>query len=305
MKKILKNIVLIVSLSSTTALIASTGFPETDAILAQDIKEDGQMEAQKLKELIDKKVPIIILDVRDAEQRAEGIMPADHTLAISREELEFNVGNQIRDKNTLIVSFCRSGPLGVLATHTLKQLGYKNAISLKGGLKGWAKLGYPIQTAIGTTILSPDSESTNILRPVDKAKTKVKIDEITPVALKAMIDKEDNVIILDVRENMQRSEGKIYVGEMYEDDTYAITRGNLEFDIGNKIDDKDAFIVTYSSNGDRGTLAAQTLRTLGYKNVMNLQGGLKAWAQIGYPIETGLGLTILKEKVENDHNNIR
>lgn len=32
-------------------------------------------------------------------------------------------------------------------------MGYKNATTLKGGLKCWAKVGYPIQTELGTTIL--------------------------------------------------------------------------------------------------------------------------------------------------------
>lgn len=300
-----KRLITIVSaiVLSTTALTAGTGFPETDKILAQDVKEDGQMEPQKLKELLDKKVPLIILDVRYAEERAEGTIPADNTLTIPREELEFNVGNQIRDKNTLIVSFCRSGPLGILVTHTLKQLGYKNAISLKGGLKGWAKLGYPIRTQIGETVLFTDSDSAKVHNTV--IQTKADVNEITPIALKEMTDKNENVIILDVRENEQRSEGKIYVGEMYSDDTYAITRGNLEFNISKKIDDKDALIVTYSSNGDRGKLAVETLRQLGYKNAVNLQGGLKAWAKTGYPIETGLGLTVLKESIDHDHNNIQ
>lgn len=127
------------------------------------------------------------------------------------------------------------------------------------------------------------------------AEAQKKAGEIEPSALKAMTDKEEDVIILDVRESEQRAEGNIYVGEMYVDDTYAITRGNLEFEVGNKIKDKDAIIVTYCRSGGRGAFAAQTLRNLGYKNATNLKGGLKGWAKAGYPIETGLGLTILNE----------
>lgn len=125
------------------------------------------------------------------------------------------------------------------------------------------------------------------------AEAQKSVGEIEPSALKAKTDKEEDVIILDVRESEQRSEGNIYVGDMYVDDTYAITRGNLEFEVGNKIKDKDAFILTYCRSGGRGALAAQTLRELGYKNVINLKGGLKGWANAGYPIQTGLGLTIL------------
>ena len=108
-----------------------------------------------------------------------------------------------------------------------------------------------------------------------------------------MIDKEQEVIILDVREKEQRSEGEIYA-----DETYAITRGNLEFVIGNKIKNRDAYIVTYCRGGSRGALAAQQLRHLGYKNATNLKGGLKAWAKSGYSIETGLGTIVIAQENE-------
>ncbi len=149
MIKRLTNIVLIAALSSTTALFA--GFPETDKILAQDIKEDGQMNAKDLKVLLDAGKPVVILDVRETEQRAEGTIYAYEAYAITRGNLEFSVGNKIKNKDAVIVTFCRSGHRGVMAAHTLRQLGYKNAVSLKGGLKGWAKLGYPVETGMGVS----------------------------------------------------------------------------------------------------------------------------------------------------------
>ncbi len=124
----------------------------------------------------------------------------------------------------------------------------------------------------------------------DKLVTEAKKEagEMTPKKLKQMIDNEETVFILDVREREQRAEGQIYADEMYE-----ITRGNLEFEVLNKIKNRDAVIVTYCRGGSRGALAAQTLRHLGYKNATNLEGGLKGWAKAGYPIETGLGVTKL------------
>jgi len=145
-----------------------------------------------------------------------------------------------------------------------------------------------------TTALFAGSGFANTDKLIEVAKKEA--GEMEPKALKALVDKEEEVIILDVRESEQRAEGRIYVGELYVDDTYAITRGNLEFLVGNKIQDKDALIVTYCRSGGRGALAAQTLRNLGYKNVRNLKGGLKGWAKAGYPIKTGVGLTILDKK---------
>ena len=141
------QVALIALLSTSSTLFA--GFRVTDKILAQDIKEDGQMQAKELKSLIDHEKPVIILDVREKEQRSEGYIDAENTYAITRGNLEFVVGNKIKDKNALIVTFCRSGHRGVMAAHRLRQMGYKNAISLKHGLKGWTSLGYPLETGMG------------------------------------------------------------------------------------------------------------------------------------------------------------
>lgn len=127
----------------------------------------------------------------------------------------------------------------------------------------------------------------------DKLLTLAKIEagEMSVMTLKKMLDAEKEVIILDVREKEQRAEGEIYA-----DDTFAITRGNLEFKVLNLIKNKDAVIVTYCRGGSRGVLAAQTLKNLGYKNATNLKGGLKAWAKAGFPVETGLGVVKLSKE---------
>jgi len=120
---------------------------------------------------------------------------------------------------------------------------------------------------------------------------KVEAGEMGPKQLKELLDAEKKVIVMDVREENQRAEGEIYAPS-----TMAITRGNLEFEVLNKIKDKNALIVTYCRGGSRGALAAQTLKKLGYVNATNLKGGLKGWAEEGYPIETGLGVTLLTKE---------
>lgn len=115
--------------------------------------------------------------------------------------------------------------------------------------------------------------------------------EITAKKLKTLLDDNEDLIMLDVREENQRAEGQIH-----SDEFFAITRGNLEFKILYLIDDKDIMIVTYCRNGGRSAFAAQTLRKMGYKNVVSLQGGLKGWAEAGYLIKTGLGVTKLEKK---------
>lgn len=123
-------------------------------------------------------------------------------------------------------------------------------------------------------------------------EAKKEAGEITPMELKGVFEDEKSVIILDVREEEQRAEGFLH-DDFVAVKTISITRGNLEWEILEKVSDKNAFIVTYCRNGGRGALAAQTLKKMGYKNVKNLKGGLQDWAKAGYSVKTGLGVTKL------------
>ena len=125
-------------------------------------------------------------------------------------------------------------------------------------------------------------------------EAKKEAGEVTPEQVKEMIEDEE-VIILDVRESEQRAEGYLF-NDFVAVKTISITRGNLEWEIEDKIKDKETSIVTYCRNGGRGALAAQTLKKMGYKNVKNLQGGIWAWAKAGNGVKTGLGVTKLSAR---------
>jgi len=139
---------------------------------------------------------------------------------------------------------------------------------------------------MSSSLMAGQAESEKLI-----SAAKAEAGEMAPKQLKEMLDAEKKVIVMDVREENQRAEGEIYAPS-----TMAITRGNLEFEVLNKIKDKNALIVTYCRGGSRGALAAQTLKKLGFVNATNLKGGLKGWAEEGYPIETGLGVTLLTKE---------
>jgi rhodanese-related sulfurtransferase len=62
-------------------------------------------------------------------------------------------------------------------------------------------------------------------------------------------------------------------------------RGVLERDIESLIPDRDADIVLYCGGGFRSALAAESLGKMGYRRVVSMDGGMRAWRAAGYPID--------------------
>jgi rhodanese-related sulfurtransferase len=103
---------------------------------------------------------------------------------------------------------------------------------------------------------------------VEEAKRE--IQEIDPAELKRMQQSRENFTLIDVREPDEVAQGAI-AGSV------ALPRGQLEYKIDTVTADKDQPIVCYCGGGGRSALAAQSLKKMGFKNVMSLAGGYKGW----------------------------
>lgn len=80
--------------------------------------------------------------MRDKEEFETGYIPG--AINLSRGMLEFKISTLIPDKNTSIIVYCGIDLRGPLATKTLNEFGYNNAVNINGGLKAWKSAGYPI-----------------------------------------------------------------------------------------------------------------------------------------------------------------
>lgn len=131
---------------------AGIGYQKADDLLYYAKQDIVEMPAAVLNKMLNNGVDIILLDVREAEQRSEGEIYADESYAMTRGNLEFRIMNMIKDTDAIIVAYCRSGGRSVFAAQTLKKLGYSNTYSLKGGLKEWALSGFPYENGLGVVV---------------------------------------------------------------------------------------------------------------------------------------------------------
>jgi glyoxylase-like metal-dependent hydrolase (beta-lactamase superfamily II) len=89
---------------------------------------------------------------------------------------------------------------------------------------------------------------------------------------------EPGVEVLDVREAAAYEAGHV-PGARH------LPRGQLELLVDQMFPDPQVRVVVYCEFGKISTIAAATLRSLGFSGALALDGGIRAWKQAGYPLE--------------------
>ncbi|CAN5640509.1 rhodanese-like domain-containing protein [soil metagenome] len=114
------------------------------------------------------------------------------------------------------------------------------------------------------------------LKIVADAKTRVK--ECTITEMLARQKTGEAFTLVDVREESEYAAGHV-PGAIH------IGKGVIERDIEKKVPDAATPLVLYCGGGYRSALAADTLQTMGYTNVISMDGGWRDWMGQGLPVE--------------------
>ena len=108
------------------------------------------------------------------------------------------------------------------------------------------------------------------------------LDQITVEEFGKMMESEEMFILLDVRTAQEHNAG-------YIPGSVLMPRGVLEFRIANEeiweeegmyVPLKEDPLIIYCKKGNRSALAAQSLKKLGYTNILVLDGGWLQWKSI-------------------------
>ena len=84
----------------------------------------------------------VLLDVREPDEVAMGRVPG--AMAIARGVLESAVEARV-PREWPVVVYCASGNRSALAADTLRQMGYAEVASMRGGIRGWSDAGGEIE----------------------------------------------------------------------------------------------------------------------------------------------------------------
>ncbi|MFZ0467416.1 MAG: rhodanese-like domain-containing protein [Thiogranum sp.] len=114
---------------------------------------------------------------------------------------------------------------------------------------------------------------------------KARIREVTPEQLQQMLDTQDDVLLVDVRESSEHEQGHIKgamlvprgILEAAADPTYPKHQSELSAA-------RQRTVVLYCATGGRSAMAADILQLMGFNDVTSLDGGFVRWAEENRPV---------------------
>lgn len=118
------------------------------------------------------------------------------------------------------------------------------------------------------------------------AEARQTVPELTVAQAKEELEQGHVKLLLDVREPAEWEKGHIPgvvlaprgMLEWYADPTTPYAKAALTTQ-------REARIIVTCASGGRSMLAAETLRKMGYTDVVNMAGGFNEWSKQGFPIE--------------------
>jgi rhodanese-related sulfurtransferase len=103
------------------------------------VRETNVEEVKKKMDLGEK---FVLVDVREESEFAKDHLPG--AIHLGKGIIERDIEARVPDLNAGIVLYCGGGFRSALAADNLQKMGYKNVISMDGGIRGWRERKYPL-----------------------------------------------------------------------------------------------------------------------------------------------------------------
>jgi rhodanese-related sulfurtransferase len=91
---------------------------------------------------LDRGDKFVLVDVREESEFAKDHLPG--AIHMGKGVIERDVEVKVPDLNAEMILYCGGGFRSALAADNLQKMGYKNVISMDGGIREWREKGYPL-----------------------------------------------------------------------------------------------------------------------------------------------------------------
>jgi phage shock protein E len=135
-------------------------------------------------------------------------------------------------------------------------MGYRNVAVYNEGIPEWVKRGYPAN--------------------LKKVYPAIEIPVLSAAALKAMLDRRQDVVVVDIRDDDDARSGRVPGSVHHEIELLDARLGELP---------ADKKIVLVDMHGKQTQVVGRFLASKGFRDVARLDGGfVGGWIKAGYPI---------------------
>lgn len=105
-----------------------------------------ECSVDEVKAKLDRGESFHFFDIReDHEFQADHAQGATH---LGKGIIERDIEAHVPDKDNTIILYCGGGYRSVLAADSLQQMGYRNVVSMDGGMSAWRQAGYPVEKTL-------------------------------------------------------------------------------------------------------------------------------------------------------------
>ncbi len=102
-----------------------------------------QTTVDEIKKRLDRHDKFVLVDVREESEYAKDHLPG--AIHLGKGIIERDIEVKVPDTSAEVVLYCGGGFRSALAADNLQKMGYRNVISMDGGVREWRAKGYPFE----------------------------------------------------------------------------------------------------------------------------------------------------------------
>jgi rhodanese-related sulfurtransferase len=207
-----------------------------------------------------------LIDVRSEEEYQSGHISG--SLNVPGGQAVQRTDDFVAVRNGTIIFISNEAARAVMAAYWYRQMGFRHASVLQGGLRAWSENGQPLVRGASY----PEPLGLEVARNAAQL--------IAPAELARRLQRS-SLLVLDVGMSLDFEAAHI-PGARW------MSRGWIEIKLPERFPDRAQPIVVTCADGRNSVFAARALTEIGYTDVLVLQGGVRAWVAAGSAAETGL-----------------